>query len=97
MAANTYIGIPRDITFPIEVGGNTLIGLQKLILFIMENKTEEEIKYAHECILKNEYPEEWVEHFAFLSFFIKILEQTAINKGIAIEEKLDETTNPLGD
>ena len=96
MAENTYIGIPRDTTFPIQVGGNTLIGLQKLVLFVMEDKTEDQIKYAQECIMKHEYPEEWIEHFAFLSMFIKVLEQTAIDKGIAVEEKLDVDPSQQG-
>ena len=41
--ANTYTAIKRDTTFPIEVGGNTLINLQKLLLYVIEGKTEEEI------------------------------------------------------
>lgn len=96
MAENTYIGIPRDAVFPIQVGGNTLIGLQKLVLYVMEDKTEEQIKYAQECIMKNEYPEEWIEHFAFLSMFIKVLEQTAVDKGLAVEEKLEDPTQQGG-
>ena len=37
--ANTYTAIKRDTTFPIQVGGNTLINLQKLLLYVIEGKT----------------------------------------------------------
>jgi hypothetical protein len=88
--AGEYIGIKKDTTFPIEVGGNTLINLQKLILYIVEGKSEAEIKNAQEHILKNEYPDEWMEHFAFLSFFIRHIEQTAHSKGLTVVEKLED-------
>jgi hypothetical protein len=90
--ANTYTAIKRDTTFPIEVGGNTLINLQKLLLYILEGKTEDEIIKAQDLILKNQYPEEWIEHFAFLSFFVRHLEVVAQSKGLTVQEDLDSST-----
>lgn len=90
--ANTYTAIKRDTTFPIEVGGNTLINLQKLLLYVIEGKTEEEITKAQDLILKNQYPEEWIEHFAFLSFFVRHLEVIAHNKGLTVQEELEAPT-----
>lgn len=86
----TYTAIKRDTTFPITVGGNTLINLQKLLLFILADKSEEEMKTAHDKILKQEYEEDWYEHVAFLSLMINIIEKTAHEKGLTIEENLDE-------
>jgi hypothetical protein len=91
--AGEYIGIKKDTIFPIEVGGNTLINLQKLILYVVEGKSEDEIKNAQEHILKNEYPDEWIEHFAFLSFFIRHIEQVAYSKGLTTVEKLEDLPN----
>jgi hypothetical protein len=93
--ANTYTAIKRDTTFPIEVGGNTLVNLQKLLLYVIEGKTEDEILKAQEAILKNQYPEEWIEHFAFLSFFVRHLEVVAESKGLTVQENLE--TTPTGD
>mgnify|MGYP000026157997 FL=1 len=90
--ANTYTAIKRDTTFPIEVGGNTLINLQKLLLYVIEGKTEEEITKAQDLILKNQYPEEWIEHFAFLSFFVRHLEVIAHSKGLTVQEELEAPT-----
>jgi hypothetical protein len=86
----TYTAIKRDATFPITVGGNTLINLQKLLLFILADKSEEEMKTARDKILKQEYEEDWYEHVAFLSLMINIIEKTAHEKGLTIEENLDE-------
>ena len=90
--ANTYTANKRETTFPIQVGGNTLINLQKLLLYVIEGKTEEEITKAQDLILKNQYPEEWIEHFAFLSFFVRHLEVVADSKGLTVQEELESPT-----
>lgn len=89
--ANTYTGIKRDATFDITVGGNTLVSLQKLILYIVSDKTEEEIEEAQKSIMKQEYPEDWIEHYAFLALMIYQLEKTAADKGLTVIEDLDAT------
>lgn len=86
----TYTAIKRDTTFPITVGGNTLINLQKLLLFILADKSEEEIQIARDKILKQEYEEDWYEHVAFLSLMINIIEKTAHEKGLTVQENLSE-------
>lgn len=85
---NTYKGIKRDATFDITVGGNTLVSLQKLILFVLSDKTEKEIEDAQKSILKQEYPEDWIEHYAFLALMIYQLEKSAADKGLLVEEDL---------
>jgi hypothetical protein len=84
-----YVSIKRDSTFPITVGGNTLINFQKLLLFIVADKTEEDILLAQEKIAKKEWDEDWYEHVAFISAMIRIMEQTAHEKGLTVEEDLD--------
>ena len=86
----TYTAIKRDSTFPITVGGNTLINFQKLLLFLLSDKTEEEIKVAFEKITKKEYEEDWYEHVAFVSLMINVLEKTAHEKGLTVIENLEE-------
>lgn len=92
MSTNTYVGVKKDVTFPIEVGGNTLVNLQKLILYILADKTDEEIKIAQEKIQKSEFDEDWYEHVAFLSFMISYIEKTAHEKGLTVVENLDNPT-----
>jgi hypothetical protein len=91
---NTYTAIKTDSTFPITVGGGTLVNLQKLLLYILADKTEDEIQEAYEKILKKEFDEEWIEHYAFLAAIINVIERTAHEKGLAVVESLNETTEP---
>jgi len=90
-----YKTIKRDSTFPITIGGNTLINFQKLLLYVIADKSEEEILTAQEKILKQEFTEDWYEHVAFLSLMITAIERTAQEKGLLIEENLDDqSTTP---
>jgi len=88
----TYTTIKSDVTFDITVGGNTLISLQKLLLFIISNKSEEEIKEAYEKIIKKDFDEEWIEHYAWLAYMIQYLERIAVEKGLSTQEDLIEPT-----
>lgn len=89
--AATYTGIKRDTTFPITIGGNTLISLQKLLLHVLADKTDEEIQTAYHKILANQFEEEWYEHYAFLAGFINHIENVAKEKNLTVEESLDST------
>lgn len=85
-----YVGIKRDATFPIVVGGNTLINFQKLLLFLLADKTQEEIETAYNKILNKEFDEEWYEHYAFVAFMIAHMESVAKEKGLTVTEELNE-------
>lgn len=86
----TYTGIKTESTFSITVGGGTLVNLQKLLLYILADKNEEEIRDAYEKILKKQFDEEWIEHYAFLAAMISVLESVAREKGLTVEETLEE-------
>lgn len=90
----SYTTIPGDVTFDITVGGNTLISLQKLLLFLLGDKTEEEIQEAYNKIVQQQFDEEWIEHYAFLAYMIQYLERTAIDKGLGTTQTVDEPTTP---
>lgn len=83
-----YVGIKRDTTFPIIVGGNTLINFQKLLLFLLADKTEEQILEAYDKIMKKEFDEEWYEHYAFVALMINHIESVAKKEGLTVEEEL---------
>ena len=86
----TYTGIKTESTFSITVGGGTLVNLQKLLLYILADKNEEEIRDAYEKILKKQFDEEWIEHYSFLAAMISVLESVAREKGLTVEETLEE-------
>ena len=86
----TYTTIKADVTFDITVGGNTLISLQKLLLFLLADKTEQEIQEAYQKITNKDFEEEWIQHYAFLAYMIQYIEKTATEKGLASIEDLDK-------
>jgi hypothetical protein len=88
-----YVGIKTDSTFPIVVGGNTLVNLQKLLLYLIFDKTEDEIHTAIDKIMKKEFDEEWYEHYAFIAFMIAHIESVAKEKGLTVIEELNESTS----
>lgn len=90
----TYKSIDANSTFPITVGGNTLMNFQRLLLYILADKTDKEIAEAYEKIVKKEFDEEWIEHYAFLAYMINLLEKTAADKNLLKEEELQETNQP---
>lgn len=90
MNKNTYTAIKTDATFDITVGGNTLVNFQKLLLYITADKSAEEIQEAYDKIVKQEFDEEWIQHYAFLAYMINYLERTAKEKGLTTEEDLDD-------
>lgn len=90
----TFTTIDRNSTFPITVGGNTLVHLQKLVLFIVADKTPEELALAGDKIRAQQWDEDWYEHLAFLSTLIVQMEAEARDRNLLIQEELkdDDTT-----
>lgn len=86
-----YVGIKTDTTFPIIVGGNTLVNFQKLLLFLLSDKTEEQIMEAIQKIQQSQFDEEWYEHYAFVAFMIAHIEKVAGEKGLTVVENLSES------
>lgn len=93
----TYTTIKRDSTFPITVGGNTLISLQKLLLDVVADKTEDDLKLATEKIKAQQWDEDWYEHLAFLSAIIIQIETTAKDLGLTSVEQLPDDTTQQDD
>lgn len=87
-----YTAVKTDTTFDITVGGGTLINLQKLLLYILADKTESEIQEAFEKIQKQDFSEEWIEHYAFLAYMINYMERTAKEKGLTVDEEIEDSS-----
>jgi len=88
-----YVGIKTDATFPIMVGGGTLVNFQKLLLFLLSDKTQDEIETAFRKILNKEFDEQWYEHYAFVAYMINHIESVAKEKGLTVIEELNGSDN----
>lgn len=86
----TYTAIKRDSTFPITIGGNTLVSLQKLLLEIVADKSPEELETAAQKIKAQQWDEDWYEHLAFLSTLIVQIESKAKELGLTVEEEIPD-------
>jgi hypothetical protein len=89
---STYTTIKADTTFDITIGGSTLISFQKLLLFLIADKTEAEIQEAYQKIINKDFEEEWIQHYAFLAYMIQYIERVAKDKGLSVEESLEDST-----
>jgi hypothetical protein len=89
---STFTSIKTDTTFDITIGGSTLVSFQKLLLFLLADKSEAEIQEAYQKIINKDFEEEWVQHYAFLAYMIQYIERVAASKGLSVEETIDDST-----
>jgi hypothetical protein len=77
--------LPKDAVVPVEVGAGLLFRLQKLLLFLVHDKTKEELEELKERVEKNDVPEDsWMFHYITIHSFITIVEHQAMTKKITV-------------
>jgi uncharacterized membrane-anchored protein YhcB (DUF1043 family) len=81
----TYL--KQGAVIPLQIGSLFLQRLQKLSVFLLQDKTEEELDAFREKVDTNSIQEgTWEFHFETVAVLIKTLEEAAIQEGL-IEEK----------
>lgn len=82
--------IPKDAVIPIEIGSGYLQRLQKGLLFMMENKTPEEIEELKLQLSNNTIVDDtWMYHYQTLISLVMAIEQAAVDKKITILKPLE--------
>lgn len=77
--------IPKDAQIPIQIGSAFLQRLQKLLLFILEDKTDEDLAELTKHVTNQTIPEDsWMYHYQTLQILILTIEQTAIDKNLIV-------------
>lgn len=75
--------IPKTALIPIEVGSGYLQRLQKLLIYMLDDKTPEEIENLKQNLINNKVAEDsWEYQYQTVQTLIITIEQTAIEKGI---------------
>lgn len=87
--------IKQDATTSISVGTGFISSLQKLLAFLLENKTEEEIKnYTSELLLHktmlDQFSEPWMDHVKLISVTISTIEKKMIDEGKTEEKEIED-------
>jgi hypothetical protein len=91
--------IKKDAKINIEIGTGFLQKLQKLMMYVVADLKEEDVKrYSEES--KNYdvnvgFSEDWMEHLTTISVLIKEIEEKAETQGAVYEKDIDEAINEV--
>lgn len=78
--------IKKDAQIPIIIGTGFLSRLQQALLFLVDNKSNEELDTLTEHIKNENIPiDTWMYHFETISLIIREIETNAIKKGLTEE------------
>jgi hypothetical protein len=84
--------IKKDAKATIEVGTGLLECLQKLILFLVNDKTQEQLKSFEEqsqkhSSIQDKYDEEWMDHLKIVTALAAIIEKQFVD--LKLTEEID--------
>ena len=86
--------IKKDARIKVEIGTGFLQKLQSLMIFIVTDLKEEDIKrYSEESKNYDEavgFSENWMEHLATISMLIKDIEEKAETQGAVYEKDITD-------
>lgn len=86
--------IKKDAKINIEIGTGFLQKLQKLMMYVVADLKEEDVKrYSEESKSYDAavgFSEEWMEHLTTISILIKEIEEKAETQGAVYEKDIDE-------
>jgi hypothetical protein len=81
-----------DVLIPIEVSGSFLQRIQKLSMFMIEDKTEEELEILKEHFINDTVPADtWMYHYETVAGLIKGTEDSAIKNKLVQEKDITES------
>lgn len=83
--------IPKDALVPVEIGAGVLFRLQKLLMFLLDGRSKEELQELQDHVKERTVPEDsWMYHVHTVHLMISTIEQTAIDKKIVTYKKVTE-------
>ncbi len=82
--------IPKDAQIPITIGAGYLQRLHKMLIYLIHDKTKDEVDEFNENLKNNTIPEDsWMYHYHTIQTFVIMAEDTAIKKNITIVKDID--------
>ena len=86
--------IKKDAVINISIGSSFFQKLQSILLYITEDKTDEELnQFKSLCEKKEEFPEPWMDHLYTMIVIIKELENSAELNDMIISSSIDDAIN----
>lgn len=91
--------IKKDAKINIEIGTGFLQKLQKLMMYVVADLKEEDVKrYSEESKTYDAavgFSEDWMEHLTTVSILIKEIEEKAEAQGAVYEKDIDEAIQEI--
>lgn len=93
---NEIYVIPKDAIVPIDIGAGFIARLQKILFFLVEDKSQQEIDQFKSITDPEGLPEDsWMYHFNTIQQLLLALEQKAIAADIAVKKSVDDQQPPV--
>lgn len=89
--------IRKDALIPVKIGTGFYARLREVLLFTLENKTQEEILDANKQIESGNITEDWIRHYETLVVLCKEIEKQASENGMTyfsdLETEMEQLVN----
>lgn len=83
--------LKKDAVIPINVGTGFFQKLNSMLIYLVEQQTEEEIKLFETLVKENkELPEPWMENMHTLIALLSELEKSADANGMMYDKSVDD-------
>lgn len=83
--------IKPDAIVSIEIGAIFMQKIQKLLLYLVNDISQEKLQKYKELIEKNEtFTEDWMEHITTISILLKEIETKAIEQNLAFDKDIND-------
>lgn len=96
MSTATIKMIKKDAAIPITIGAGFFQKLQSILLYLTEEKTDEELVHFKTLSEKGEdFPEPWMDHLLTMIILTKELENAAELNNMIVNTSVDDAINQL--
>lgn len=87
--------LKKDAAIPLTVGAGFFQKLTTLLVYLVEQQSEEEIALLQTLASENkELPEPWMENIQTVMTLLNELEKSAESNGLMYETSIDEADDP---
>lgn len=77
--------IPKEALIPVKIGAGFLQRCQKMLMFMLIDRTPEEMEELKQHLTANTVPEDtWMYHYQTIQGFVMSVEQEAIDQHISV-------------
>jgi hypothetical protein len=95
MSENKIEVMPLDAVVGIQVNGAFLTRVQTCLMYLLKDKSQEELKAASEAIKAQSHTEDWQFHYETLGILINDIERAAKESGVTVFKTVEELQSEI--